>query len=246
MDDKKFYFTSLIISIILYLILITIVVYYINSNKIKKYDTATKETTIELNLVSFTDETIPKDIAQIKIKKLTNDEKISIVKQSTSRSITKTSTMKSLFANTKIEAATISKDNVLNIRSSSINSRFKSKFEKEKKIDNITNSTNLNNIKKINNNKVSLKSDKNYDEYYSKIYEILSSRFIARQITEELSSKVLVTINSNGVLSYRILTYSNNEMFNNQLLDFLNSQMLINFPSYKRDVDIEIIFTQKM
>jgi len=156
MDDKKFYFTSLIISIILYLLLITIVVYYIISNKIKKYDAATKETTIELNLISFTDKTIPTDIAQTKIKKSIKDEKTSIVKQSTSKSITKTSTMKSLFAKTKIDAANISKDNILNIRSSSINSRFKSKFEKEKKIDNITNSANLNNIKKINNKKYRL------------------------------------------------------------------------------------------
>jgi hypothetical protein len=247
MDDKKFYFTSLIISIILYLLLIIIVLYYLKANKVIQYDVANKETTIELNLVSFSDETIPKDIAQTKIKKPINDEKTSIVKQSTSRSITKTSTMKSLFANTKIEAANISKDNILNIRSSLINSRFKSKFEKEKKIDNITNSTNLHNIKKINKNKVSLKSNKNYDEYYATIKKILSSRFRPKLTTEEPSSKVLVTINSNGVFSYRIDKYSNNEIFDNYLIDFLNSQILIKFPPNKRNVnEFKIRFAQEM
>jgi hypothetical protein len=155
--------------------------------------------------------------------------------------------MKSLFANTKIEAATINKDNILNIRSSLINSRFKSKFEKEKKIDNITSSTNLHNIKKLNNKKVSIKSNKNYDEYYSKIKKILSSRFRPRFTTEEPSSEVLVTINSNGIFSYRIITYSNNEIFNNYLIDFLNSQMFIKFPPDKRNVnELKIRFAQKI
>jgi hypothetical protein len=247
MDDKKLYIIAIVSSILLYLILLLTLLYYISSSKIKVYDALNKETVIELDLVDIPALKKNKDITKPKQQNKSSDKAKKIVKKSTSKTAKRTSNIKSLFGKTKIKAAKISKKEVLNIRSSMTNSRFRSKFEKEKKSDDLKVSNNLSDVKSITNKKVSLKSNQESDPYYSKIYKILSSRFIPRQINDDLSSKVIVTISLNGEFNYKIIQYSDNEIFNQQLINFLDNQTTNIFPIHKNKntVSIEIIFKTK-
>ena len=247
MDNKKLYIVSISIALILYIAIILFILYYISSQNVKSYDAATKETTIELDLVSLPVKKDIKDTVQPTIKKTSTKKAKKIVKKSTSRSSKRTANMKSLFGKVKIKSAKVVKQNVLNIKSSMTNSRYKSKFEKEKKTENVKVSNSLNKIKDISNKKISLKSIKENDQYYSKIYQILSSRFIPRQIEEDLSAKVLITITNDGIFSYTFVQYSNSETYNQQLMVFLDSQINETFPSpsNRSSVDIEIIFKTK-
>ena len=244
MDDKKLFYTSAIGAISLYLVIVVSLLIYISNSYVKSFDANTKVTVMELDLVSTPTKQDLNKTTKPKIQEKSSDQAKEIIKKSTSKSIKKTTSMKELYGNTSIKAAKVEKEKVLNIRSSMTSSRYKSKFEKEKKTDNIKVLNNLNEVKNIQKRNIQLKSNKNKDKYYSKIYQILSSRWQPVSINENLKAKILVSITSDGIFSYNFIQYSGNSSFDEQLMRFLDKQIEITYPLHSKGntVDIEIEF----
>jgi len=243
MGNKKLYLISILVSILVYLLLISLLVFYILNNKVKSYDAMKKETTIELDLISLPKKVIKKAIIQPSIKKLKKDNK-KIVKKSVSHSSKRVSNVKSLFGKTNIHEVKQFKHNILNIKSSMVNSRFKSKFEKEEKADNLSTPANLNIIKQASRKKVKINTMNENDPYYSKIKKILMSSFNPIGFDEDLSAMVKIIITNTGVFRYYILQESENILFNQQLLHFLETQTNVIFPRHQKGnyVTLKMLF----
>jgi hypothetical protein len=245
MDDNKLYIVSISTALLIYLFLTFLVIYYISSKNVKLYDIAIKETVIELDMLSVPIKKESKKIIKtVSSKPLTKKPK-EIIKKSTSRSAKRTASIKSLFGNVKTNTKQIVKEDILNIRASMANSRFKSKFEKEKKRKNIEESNTLNKIKDRSSKSIYSKTNKENDLYYSDIKKLLHNRFNPKHIKENLSSIVLVTITKNGKFNYIIDQFSDNEMYNQQLIKFLDLQVNEFFPKSPdgNSHTIQIIFT---
>lgn len=221
-----------------------------NDSKVKKINTSQKTTVLELDIIL--DQVEQKDVEKVLVKQEQIKTPISnsVVKKAKSVSAKQRSNLKSLFANVKTSAKKVSKEKVLNIKQSSIASRFKSKFEKDKestKIDTkkLQNDTLKDKVKQ--SNLTVQDSIKEEDPYYSKIYSLISSKWRPTIFHNELSARVVITINSNGEFSYKFIQYSNNMGFDSQLKRFLDSQLSSIYPiNPNRDItQIEILFQSK-
>ena len=166
-----------------------------------------------------------------------------IVKKSASVSAKKKANLKSLFAKVKTEAPKIAKKEILNVKKSTVTSRFKSKFEKQQKSKNVTVSKLLDNVKSKSSIKIPTDTKNRNDEYYSKIYELLASRWNPGLIIEGLSAKVLVIISSEGEFNFKFLKNSGNVNFDDSLRVFLQDQKLISYPTHNRGSKQKIAVT---
>ncbi len=136
----------------------------------------------------------------------------------------------------------------MNIKKSSISSRFKSKFEKEKKVKDVVLSDLVENKNSAGIKKVVLSDSKdNTDPYFSKINQILSSRWNPTVFSSDLTAKVIVTITNNGIFSFKFIQYSDNIGFDNQLSTFLSDESLKRYPINPNNkiTEIEITFKSK-
>src|SRR5574344_2044677 len=122
------------------------------------------------------------------------------------------------------------KEEVNNVEKSIDPKRFKSKFEKEKKSNNVKIDKLLEDEKTATNTKTksSSKGDKN-DDYGSKIYEMLYSR---APISEDKSLviTVLVTISANGNFDYKFVKRSSSEAYNTSIRLYLDEQKDVSYP----------------
>ncbi|MEA3513488.1 MAG: TonB C-terminal domain-containing protein [Campylobacterota bacterium] len=248
MVNKQNFYLSAFIAFASYMVIILLVLYYVKVNDVKKIDAIEKLTVLQLDLV-FEEETTQKESLTIKTKTKVNKIENEVVKKTTSTSVKKRTDLKSLFANVKTSSKKVSKEKILNVKQSSIASRFKSKFEKDKKVENIKNSkliTKRSGIKKIENIQMNQSKESN-DPYFSKIYQILSSRWIPTIFSDNIEAKVIISISSNGKFSYKFIQYSNNIGFDKQLKDFLEIESYKIYPinPTKKDTNIEILFQSK-
>jgi len=240
MQKKNYFYLSGVISFSIYLLCCFSLLLYINAPKPKKYDAFSKTTVLELELVSTKD---TKNRVEKKVEKKVEK----VVKKSTSKSNEKKADFKSLFANVKTKAKTVTEKEVNNVQASSDPSRFKSRFEKQKKSENISVSKLLSDIKTTTKMSISTSSEHKSDPYYSKIYEILASRWTPTVLGANLEAKVLVIISSSGGFDYRFIKYSKNEMFDNSLKSFLESQRGESYPPHNKGskTEIEVLFKSK-
>lgn len=246
MDDTKNLVLSAIVAFSVYFTLIFLFVFYTMTNDVKKIDAINKTTVLQLDIIL--DKPVEEN-KKIHIKSSTN-KKISkeVVKRSKSVSAKQRSDLKSLFANVKVKSNKVSKEKVLNVKKSSIASRYKSKFEKDKKLENLA----LDSLQKVKNIKqiqqvTPTESKYESDPYYSKIYNIISSRWNPVVFYKDLKAKVIIIISNNGSFSYEFIQYSDNMGFDTQLEEFLKGETLKNYPvnPNKRRTKIEIIFQAK-
>ncbi len=247
MVDKKNFYIAAFLALFIYVFLILLLLLYIKENNIKKIDAISKTTVLQLDIVL--NDTV-EDKQKIKIKSSTQNKEIAqkVVKKTTSSSLKQKSDLKSLFANVKTTAKKVNKEKILNVKKSSISSRFKSKFEKEKKVKDVVLSDLVDNKTAANVKKVVLSESKNEtDPYFSKIYQMLSSRWNPTIFSDNLSAKILVTISNNGIFSFKFIQYSQNVGFDKQLKDFLNSESLKKYPVNPNNTttNIEILFQSK-
>ncbi|MEA3383241.1 MAG: TonB C-terminal domain-containing protein [Campylobacterota bacterium] len=245
MDNKKAFYLSAFIAVGFYIFLIFSFLFYLQVNDVKKIDSMVKTTVLQLDVVLESPKEPEKKIEiQSKINKQKSE---SIVKKSASSSVKQKTNLKSLFANVKTKSAQVVKKRVMNVKKNSISSRFKSKFEKVKKKDALSIKDFETNKKSNFNNIISSESKNENDPYYSKIYQILSSRWRPTIFLNNLKAKVLITILSNGKFNYKFVQYSDNMGFDEQLKLFLNSQTIESYPvnPNKRSTSIEIIFQSK-
>lgn len=246
MVDKKNLYISAVLALFIYVFLVLLILLYLKESNVKKIDALSKNTVLQLDIVFDT----PNDEKKtIKIKSENNNDLAQkVVKKTTSNSLKQKSDLKSLFADVKTSAKQVVKDDILNVKKSSIASRFKSKFEKEKKVKDVVLSDLLEKQNQNSVKKVVLSESKNEtDPYFSKIYQMLSSRWSPTVFSNNLSARVLVIISNNGIFSFKFIQYSENIGFDQQLKDFLNGESLKKYPINPNNntTNIEILFQSK-
>jgi hypothetical protein len=247
MVDKKYFFTSAFISLSLYICLVLLLVLYLKEHTVKKIDANTKNTVLQLDVVlQEPEEKVEKKVT---IKNDVKPQEIAkkVVKKTSSSSLKQKTDLKSLFANVKTSAKKVEKKKVTTVKKSSIASRFKSKFEKERQVEDLVLSE-LIKTKSADIKKVVLNDTSNEkDPYFSKIYQMLSSRWNPTIFSNDLQAKVLISIQNNGFFSFKFIQYSKNENFNRQLESFLNSESLKSYPANPngKRTNIEILFQSK-
>ena len=238
MREKGYFYLAGIISVTVYLAICASFLFYINAPKPKKFDSA-KTTVLELELIST--KSNERTVAKKTVKK---EEQI--VKKSTSNSHKQTADFKSLFANVKTKSKKIVEKDVNTTKKSIDPSRFKSKFEKQKKTDNSSVSKLLNDVNTATNMpKTAASGEGEEHEYFSKIKQILWERWNPRLLEEGLSVKVLVMITNSGSFDYRIIKYSSDERFDESLKEFLDAQKGENFPTHNINTKVDIIINFK-
>ncbi len=240
MQEKSYFYLSGFLSLSLYLVICVLFLLYINAPKIKKFDSFSKTTVLELELISIKSN-------ERKVAKKSMLKKQEVVKKSTSKlSKQRVVDTKSLFANVKIETKKIIEKKTHTIKESIDPSRYKSKFQKQKKSDTtISVSKLLNDVKTTTNLPKNISNTKGeIHEYYSKIKEILWKRWNPRLLEDGLKIEVLVMITKSGIFDYRIVKYSTDERFDKSLKEFLDVQKNEVFPTHniKSKVNIEIDF----
>jgi len=248
MAKKQELIYSAIGAISIYIILILSFLVYVKTNEVKKINASIKKTVLQLDVILPSNEPI-KEKNTIKHVVKNRDIAKKIVKKTTSTSIKQRSNLKSLFANVNTDIKKTTKKKVSNIKSSSISSRFKSKYEKEKKTKNIV-LPKLTENKQMKTNSKNIAMDKSKDSqdpYYSKIYQILSTRWTPTIFSDDLKAKVNIIIFNNGKFSFKFIQYSGNFGFDNQLKSFLSNETLKKYPISPKNktVNIEITFQSK-
>ncbi len=242
MVDKKYFYTSGFIAFSLYVLLALLLIIYLKGHNIKKIDSFKKHTVLQLDVIIDTQDDKYK---KIDIKSGVKNKEIAkkVVKKTTSTSLKQRSDLKSLFADVKTSATKVTKKQVTNVKKSTISSRFKSKFEKERKVKSLV-SPELANKKSVNSQKVVMSESQNDDPYYSKVNQMLSSRWNPTIFSADLSAKVSVIITNNGIFSFKFIQYSGNSGFDNQLAEFLQNESLKRYPVHpsKTTKEIEVVF----
>lgn len=246
MVDKKNFYISAVLALFIYVFLVLLLLLYLKESNVKKIAATSKNTVLQLDIVFDTPTNTKKTL---KIKSANNSKLAQkVVKRTTSNSLKQKSDLKSLFADVKTSAKKVSKEKILNVKKSSVSSRFKSKFEKEKKVKDVVLSDLFEKQNQNSVRKVVLSDSKNEtDPYFSKIYQMLSSRWNPTVFSNNLSARILVTITNNGIFSFKFIQYSQNIGFDKQLKEFLNSESLKKYPVNPNNstTNIEILFQSK-
>jgi periplasmic protein TonB len=207
---------------------------YIASPIPKTYDLKSTSTTIELDMIT---EKAEKKMVEKKTEKIIETEAVKEEKVA-SASNEKKPDLKSLFANVKETAKTVTKEEVNNIEKSIDPKRFKSKFEKEKRTNNIKidkileDEKTATNVKSTNANK-----GQETDEYFSQVQELLSAWV---PVGSGLKAVVLIMIDTDGRFDYRVVTNSGDEAFDSSLKAFLEEQKNVAYPKPTKGKDIKV------
>lgn len=246
MVDRKYFYTSAFISVSLYVCMVLLLILYLKEHNVKKIDAISKNTVLQLDVIL--EEPVVEE-QKINIKSGIKNEKIAkeVVKKTTSSSLKQKTDLKSLFADVKTSAKKVTKKQVSTVKKSTISSRFKSKFEKEKKVKDVVVSELVNNQSSNVKKAVLSESQNETDPYFSKIYQMLSSRWTPTIFSDNLKSVVTITIQNNGIFSFKFIQYSQNSNFNTQLENFLNQESLKRYPVNPngKTTQIEITFQSK-
>ncbi len=234
MKNNFSFYLSGIIAFSFYIFLCSLVFLYIASPTPKVLNLKPTSTTIELDMIV---EKADKKMVEKKTEKKIEKEEVQEVKAA-SVSNEKKPDLKSLFANVKETAKTVTKEEVNNVEKSMDPKRFKSKFEKEKKSSNITIDKLLEDEKTATNAKsTNANKGQETDEYFSQVQELLSAWM---PVGKGLKAIVLVMIDLNGKFDYRIVTNSGDETFDSSLKVFLDEQKNIAYPKPTKDKAIKI------
>ena len=233
MQNNSSFIVSGIIAFSLYLCLCFSVLFYIMSPEQNMINITPTSTSIELDMIV---EKAEKKMVERKVEKIIEEKEV--VEKQTSAQQEKKPDLKSLFANVKETAKTVTKEEVNNIQKSIDPKRFKSKFEKEKKSSNIKIDRLLEDEKTASNTKsTNAAKGVETDEYFSQISEMLSAWV---PVGSGLKAVVLIMIDLDGRFDYRIVTNSSDEGFNSSLKAFLEEQKNVAYPKPTKDKDIRI------
>ena len=230
MDKRYNLLISAFIAIGVYILIILLFIIYLESSKVKKFELISKDTILELELIIEKTEDKQNVVTKINNKQSKTKK---IIKRSTAVSAKKKTDLKSLFARVSTKSTNLKSAKVLNIRSNQVNSRFKSKYQKQKKNNNIKNSKLLNVKNKREMKKINLANNKgNYDKYYSKINNIILTRWYKYPIFKQNNYLLIaeITIDAKGNFSYYITSYSNNLIVDKAVKLFLQNEILSIYP----------------
>ncbi|MDD2895797.1 MAG: TonB C-terminal domain-containing protein [Aliarcobacter sp.] len=234
MQNNFSFILSGIIALSFYAFVCFLLFAYIASPIPKTYDLKSTSTTIELDMIT---EKAEKKMVEKKTEKIIEKEAVKEEKVA-SASNEKKPDLKSLFANVKETAKTVTKEEVNNVEKSIDPKRFKSKFEKEKRTNNIKidkileDEKTATNVKSTNANK-----GQETDEYFSQVQELLSAWV---PVGSGLRAVVLIMIDLDGRFDYRVVTNSGDESFDSSLKAFLEEQKNVAYPKPTKDKDIKV------
>lgn len=242
-NDTNFYLSGLL-AFLIYILVFALFLLYIDEHDVKLYDSSKKTTVLELEVVLS-------DEKQNNISKMSVNKKVEegVVKKSVSRSSEQKANIKSLFANVDTKEEKVVKEVVNNIKSSNVSSRFKSKFEREKRTSSDLNLSKMLDDVKMKKRALAIDTSSKHanDPYFSKIHEILAQRWNPIMIDDGLFAKVLIMISNNGNFDYKFLKYSTNEKFDTLLKEFLEEQKNLPYPPHNKgsSTTIEVTFKSK-
>jgi hypothetical protein len=189
--------------------------------------------TIELDMIT---EKAEKKMVEKKTEKII--EKEAVKEKEASVSNEKKPDLKSLFANVKETAKTVTKEEVNNIEKSIDPKRFKAKLEKEKRSNNIKIDKLLEDEKTATNAKsTNANKGQETDEYFSKVQELLD---VWNPVGTGLKAVVLIMIDLDGRFDYRFVTGSGDEGFDSSLKAFLEEQKNLAYPKPTKEKDIKV------
>jgi hypothetical protein len=232
MDKKYNILISAIISISVYILIILLFMLYLKSSKVDKFESVSKNTVLELELIVQNKESIKNIISKPKQIKVVTKK---IIQKSTALSAKRKTNLKSLFARVSTKSRTVKTQKVLNIRNNKISSRFKSKYQKQKINTNLIKSKKLVDVKdKKVHKKTNLSQNKgHFDKYYSKINNIILTRWYKYPIFKQNEYILIaeITIDDEGIFSYYIISYSNNLVIDKAVKSFLEDETTNIYPS---------------
>ena len=228
--NKNHFVLSGVLAVGFYLFTFILFALYVSAPKVEKFDALSKNTVLELEV--FLAEDIKKDLRN---KSDVKDTKKSqeVVKTSKSTTAKSKTSVKSLFANVKADSKKYVLEEVNNVKNSEVNSRFKAKFEKQRKND-VTVSKRLDNVKTKSVSLPKSNAVGKTDPYYSKIHDLLYQRWNPQIGEGGLVAKVLVMISADGVFDFRFMSRSDNDLFNEELNQFLSSQRFVTYPQHNK------------
>ena len=233
MENKFSFILSGIIAFSFYIFICVLIMYYLFSPIPKTLDLKSTSMTIELDMIT---EKAEKKMVEKKTEKII--EKEAVKEKEASVSNEKKPDLKSLFANVKETAKTVTKEEVNNIEKSIDPKRFKAKLEKEKRSNNIKIDKLLEDEKTATNTKsTNANKGQETDEYFSKVQELLD---VWNPVGTGLKAVVLIMIDLDGRFDYRFVTGSGDEGFDSSLKAFLEEQKNLAYPKPTKDKDIRI------
>ena len=206
MQNNFSFILSGIIAFSFYVFICVLIMYYLFSPIPKTLDLKSTSMTIELDMIT---EKAEKKMVEKKTEKII--EKEAVKEKEASVSNEKKPDLKSLFANVKETAKTVTKEEVNNIEKSIDPKRFKAKLEKEKRSNNIKIDKLLEDEKTATNTKsTNANKGQETDEYFSKVQELLD---VWNPVGTGLKAVVLIMIDLDGRFDYRFVTGSGDEGF---------------------------------
>ena len=233
MQNKFSFIVSGIIAFSFYIFICVLIMFYLFSPVPKTLDLKSTSMTIELDMIT---EKAEKKMVEKKTEKII--EKEAVKEKEASVSNEKKPDLKSLFANVKETAKTVTKEEVNNIEKSIDPKRFKAKLEKEKRSNNIKIDKLLVDEKTATNTKsTNANKGQETDEYFSKVQELLD---VWNPVGTGLKAVVLIMIDLDGRFDYRIVTGSGDEGFDSSLKAFLEEQKNLAYPKPTKDKDIKV------
>ena len=233
MENKFSFILSGIIAFSFYVFICVLIMYYLFSPIPKTLDLKSTSMTIELDMIT---EKAEKKMVEKKTEKII--EKEAVKEKEASVSNEKKPDLKSLFANVKETAKTVTKEEVNNIEKSIDPKRFKAKLEKEKRSNNIKIDKLLEDEKTATNTKsTNANKGQETDEYFSKVQELLD---VWNPVGTGLKAVVLIMIDLDGRFDYRFVTNSGDEGFDSSLKAFLEEQKNLAYPKPTKDKDIKV------
>ncbi|MBP7784349.1 MAG: TonB C-terminal domain-containing protein [Aliarcobacter sp.] len=233
MENKFSFILSGIIAFSFYIFICVLIMYYLFSPIPKTLDLKSTSMTIELDMIT---EKAEKKMVEKKTEKII--EKEAVKEKEASVSNEKKPDLKSLFANVKETAKTVTKEEVNNIEKSIDPKRFKAKLEKEKRSNNIKIDKLLEDEKTATNTKsTNANKGQETDEYFSKVQELLD---VWNPVGTGLKAVVLIMIDLDGRFDYRFVTGSGDEGFDSSLKAFLEEQKNLAYPKPTKEKDIKV------
>ena len=233
MQNNFSFILSGIIAFSFYIFICVLIMLYLFSPVPKTLDLKSTSMTIELDMIT---EKAEKKMVEKKTEKII--EKEAVKEKEASVSNEKKPDLKSLFANVKETAKTVTKEEVNNIEKSIDPKRFKAKLEKEKRSNNIKIDKLLEDEKTATNTKsTNANKGQETDEYFSKVQELLD---VWNPVGTGLKAVVLIMIDLDGRFDYRIVTGSGDEGFDSSLKAFLEEQKNLAYPKPTKDKDIKV------
>lgn len=237
MDNKLFIFSGLS-SITLYAGLLFIIFMNLLKTDSSKLYSAEKATVFEVSITQREVEDVapPKPVEQ-EVKK--QEEIVEKIGGNTMQEVTD---INSLFDEVE--------ENIIKENSKEVNSVKKTvvstKLGKLKTRESNDAQNLLSSLKATENRVYVETNDGEVDEYFSKVHEIIASRWNPQDGEEGLSTKIVLNIDKYGKLTaYEILDKSGNTSFDKRFVNFLESLKKISFGLNDKDSTIKFVFKVK-